>query len=139
VATDPRLVRDILTSAKRIAVVGLSPNPDRPSHGVAKYLQRAGYQIVPVRPEPEGTILGEPIVPDLAAAGKGGLIDIVDIFRRSSAIPDLVDGILALRPRLVWMQQGVVSEAAAARIEAAGIPVVMDHCLAVEHHSMVGG
>lgn len=138
-ATDPRQVRDILTSAKRIAIVGLSPKPDRPSHGVAQYLQRAGYRIVPVRPEPEGTILGEPIVPDLAAAARSGPIDIVDIFRRSSAIPDLVDAILAVRPRLVWMQQGVVHEAAAVRIEAAGIPVVMDHCLAVEHHLMVGG
>lgn len=138
-ATDPRQVRDILTSARRIAVVGLSPRPERPSHGVAQYLQRAGYQVVPVRPGPAGTILGEPIVPDLAAAGKTGPVDIVDIFRRSSAIPDLVDAILALRPRLVWMQQGVVHETAAARIEAAGIPVVMDRCLAVEHHFMVGG
>lgn len=138
-ATDPRQVRAILTSSRRIAVVGLSRRPERPSHGVARYLQRAGYQIVPVRPDPPGTILGEPIVPDLAAAGAGGPVDIVDIFRRSTAIPELVDPILALRPRLVWMQLGVVDEASAARIEAAGIPVVMNHCLAVEHHSLVGG
>ncbi|MEP7326382.1 MAG: CoA-binding protein [Gemmatimonadota bacterium] len=136
-ATDPRQVRDILTSAKRIAVVGLSPKPERPSHGVAQYLQRAGYRIIPVRPGPEGTILGEPIVPDLAAARKTGPIDVVDIFRRSSAIPELVSDILAVRPRLVWMQQGVEDADSAARIEAAGIPVVMDQCLAVEHHSMV--
>ena len=138
-ATDPSQVRDILASARRIAVVGLSPRPERPSHGVAQYLQRAGYQIIPVRPGPETTILGEPIVPDLVAARKAGPIDIVDIFRRSSAIPDLVNDILAVRPRLVWMQQGVEHEASAAVLEAAGIPVVMDHCLAVEHHSMVGG
>ena len=138
-ATDPGQVRDILTSATRIAIVGLSPNPDRPSHGVARYLQRAGYRIVPVRPAPEGTILGEPIVPDLRSAAKTGPVDIVNIFRRSSAIPELVNDILAVRPRLVWMQQGVEHEASAARIEAAGIPVVMNHCLAVEHHSMVEG
>lgn len=138
-ATDPRQVRDILTGAKRIAVVGLSPKPERPSHGVARYLQRVGYTIIPVRPASDGDILGEPIVPNLMAAAKGGPIDIVDVFRRSSAIPELVDDILAVRPRLVWLQQGVVHEAAAARIEAAGIPVVMDHCLAVEHHSLVGG
>lgn len=138
-ATDPRQVRDILLSAKRIAVVGLSPKPERPSHGVAQYLQRAGYRIVPVRPDPDGSILGEPIVPDLVAARKAGPIDIVDIFRRSSAIPELVNDILAVRPRLVWMQQGVEHADSAARIEAAGIPVVMDRCLAVEHHSLVGG
>ena len=137
--TDPRQVREIVTSAKRIAVVGLSPKPERPSHGVAQYLQRAGYRIIPVRPGPGGNILGEPIVPDLIAARKAGPIDIVDIFRRSSAIPELVNAILAVRPRLVWMQQGVEHADAAARIEAAGIPVVMDRCLAVDHHSMVGG
>lgn len=135
----PEQVRDILASAQRIAVVGLSPQPERPSHSVSRYLQRAGYTIIPVRPGPEGTILGEPIAPSLMAAAKRGPIDIVDIFRRSSAIPDLVDDILAVKPRLVWMQQGVVHEAAAARLEAAGIPVVMDRCLAVEHHSLLGG
>jgi predicted CoA-binding protein len=138
-ATEPDRVRDILASAKRIAVVGLSPRPERPSHSVSRYLQRAGYHIIPVRPDIEGSILGEPIVPDLASAARGGPIDIVDVFRRSEAIPDLVEPILAVRPRLVWLQVGVVHEAAARRIEAAGIPVVMDHCLAVEHHSLLGG
>ena len=135
----PSEVRAILASAKRIAVVGLSPKPERPSHGVARYLQRAGYTIVPVRPGPDGSILGEPIVHDLITAGAAGPIDVVDIFRRSEAIPDLVEDILAVRPRLVWLQQGVVHEESARRLEAAGIPVVMDHCLAVEHHSMLGG
>lgn len=138
-ATEPDRVRDILASAQRIAVVGLSPRPERPSHSVSRYLQRAGYRIIPVRPGPEGSILGEPIVHDLASAARGGPIDIVDVFRRSEAIPDLVEPILAVRPRLVWLQVGVVHEAAARRIEAAGIPVVMDHCLAVEHHSLLGG
>lgn len=138
-ATEPNRIRDILASAKRIAVVGLSPRPERPSHSVSRYLQRAGYRIVPVRPGLEGRILGEPIVPDLASAARGGPIDIIDVFRRPEAIPDLVEPILAVRPRLVWLQIGVVHQAAARQIEAAGIPVVMDRCLAVEHHSLLGG
>jgi predicted CoA-binding protein len=128
-----------LREAKRIAVIGLSPRLDRPSHSVSRYLQRAGYTIIPVRPGPDGTILGEPIAHTLQEAAARGPIDIVDVFRRSSAIPELVDDILAVRPRLVWLQVGVVHEAAAARLEAAGIPVVMDHCLAVVHHSSLGG
>jgi len=128
-------VEAILRSARRIAVVGLSPKPYRPSHGVAAYLQRAGYTILPVHPV-GGTILGEAVHPDLASAEATGPIDIVDIFRRSDAIPTLVDPCVSLRPRLVWMQVGVIHRAAADRIEAAGIPVVMDRCLAVVHQSM---
>ena len=128
-------LQDLLRHARRIAVVGLSPNPARPSHEVAEYLQSAGYTIIPVRPGVT-SVLGEPAVPDLAsvlAAGRGP-IDIVDVFRRPEAIPALTDEILALSnpPRLVWLQVGVVDDASAARLEAAGIPVVMDRCLAVE-------
>jgi predicted CoA-binding protein len=137
VATDPTQVKEILRTAKRIAVVGLSPRPERPSHGVAQYLQRAGYTIVPVRPGTTQPILGERVYPNLLAATEAGPLDIVNIFRRSAAIPLLVDDILAVKPRLVWLQVGVVHEESARRIEAAGIPVVMDYCLAVEHHSLL--
>lgn len=135
----PADVIALLRAARRIAVVGLSPRPERPSHSVARYLQRAGYTIIPVRPGPEREILGARVYPDLPSAARSGPIDIVNIFRRSSAIPDLVDDIIAVHPRLVWMQVGVVHDAAAGRLEAEGIPVVMDHCLAVEHHSLLGG
>ena len=127
----------ILRSARRVAVVGLSPKPERPSHGVARYLQRAGYTIIPVRPTGQA-ILGEPVQPDLRAAAAAGPIDIVDIFRRSESVPGLLDDLLAVRPRLVWMQVGVRDDETARRLEAAGIPVVMDRCLAVDHLSLGG-
>jgi predicted CoA-binding protein len=130
-------IAGILRASKRIAVVGLSPKPQRPSHGVAAYLQRAGYTILPVRPT--GTsILGEPVQPDLRAAAATGPIDIVDIFRRSEFVAALLPDLLAVRPRLVWMQVGVRDDATAERLEAAGIPVVMDRCLAVEHLTLGG-
>ncbi|HEY8257653.1 MAG TPA: CoA-binding protein [Gemmatimonadales bacterium] len=114
-------------------MVGLSPRPERPSHGVAKYLQRAGYTIIPVHPA-GGVILGEPVHPDLATAARAaGPIDLVDVFRRSEFIPELLPALLAARPSLVWLQQGVRHEETARRLEEAGIAVVMDQCLAVFH------
>lgn len=130
-------IAGILRTARRIAVVGLSPRPERPSHGVAAYLQRVGYTIVPVRPD-GATILGEPVQPDLRAAAAAGPIDIVNIFRRSEFVPALLEAILAVRPKLVWMQVGVRDAATARRLEAEGIPVVMDRCLAVDHHYLGG-
>ena len=128
----PAEIREILRSARRIAVVGLSPKPERPSHGVASYLKRAGYTIIPVRPT--GTIiLGEPVRPDLRAAAATGPIDIVNVFRRSEFVPALLDDLLAVRPRLVWMQMGIRHQPTAARLEAEGIAVVIDRCLAVDH------
>jgi predicted CoA-binding protein len=125
-------VRDILRSARRIAVVGLSARPERPSYGVASYLKRVGYTIIPVRPT--GTIiLGEPVRPDLRAAAASGPVDIVNVFRRSEFVPALLDDLLAVRPRLVWMQMGIRHDATAARLEAEGVAVVMDRCLAVDH------
>jgi predicted CoA-binding protein len=125
-------IQEILRTSRRIAVVGLSPKPERPSHGVASYLKNAGYTIVPVRPT--GTIiLGEPVQPNLRAAAATGPIDIVNIFRRSEFVPALLDDLLAVRPRLVWMQMGIRDEATARRLESEGIAVVMDRCLAVDH------
>jgi uncharacterized protein len=133
---EPREVMDILRDSKRIAVVGLSPKPERPSHSVSRYMQNRGYTIVPVRPATVQPILGEPVHPDLRSAAGSGPIDIVNVFRQSAAVAGLVDDILAIQPRLVWLQLGVVDQASALRLEAAGIPVVMDHCLAVEHHNL---
>jgi predicted CoA-binding protein len=99
---------------------------------VAIYLQRAGYTIIPVRPTGT-TILGEAVQPDLRAAAAGGLIDVVNVFRRSEFVPALLPDLLAVRPRLVWMQVGIRHEETARRLEAEGIAVVMDRCLAVEH------
>jgi uncharacterized protein len=129
---------ELVRSARTIAVVGLSRKPERPSHRVAAYLQRAGYRIIPVHPV-AGVTLGEQVYPDLrSAAAAAGPIDIVNIFRRSEHIPALLDALLEVHPRLVWMQQGIQHEAAARQLESAGIPVVMDRCLAVEHQFLGG-
>ena len=133
----PSEVIPTLREAKRIAVVGLSPKPERPSHSVSRYLQRAGYTVIPVRPATVEPILGQRVFPDLRAAAADGPIDIVNVFRQPAALPALVDSIIEVRPKLVWLQLGVVHEEAADRIEAAGIPVVMDYCLAVEHNHLL--
>jgi predicted CoA-binding protein len=132
-------LRDILAAVRTIAVVGASPRPHRPSHGVMRYLQRQGYRVIPVNPFAAGTaILGETCHAALAdiPLGETGPIDMIDIFRRSEAAGAAVDEAIALRAPLgvkaVWMQLGVVDPAAAARAEAHGIKVVMNRCPAIE-------
>ena len=130
-------LRELLRDARTIAVVGLSPNPSRPSHRVARYLQEAGYRIVPVNPG-HAEILGERSFPSLTAAWGTAACDIVDVFRRSEFVGPIVDEAIGLRPRLVWLQLGVRDAAALARAEARGIPCVMDRCLAIEHRRLLG-
>ena len=132
VPPDPKRLREILRTARRIAVVGLSRKPERPSHGVAAYLQSAGYTIIPVHPA-GGLTLGEPVHPDLRSAAAAGPIDVVNIFRRSEYVPALLEALLEVRPVLVWMQQGIRHDGVARELEAAGIDVVMNRCLAVDH------
>jgi len=125
-------LRDLLRRARTIAVVGLSPNPKRPSNSVARYLQGSGYKIVPVNPG-HGEILGEKSYRTLTDAARDHAIDIVDVFRRSEHAGAVVDEAIPLKPQLIWLQQGVVDPAAQARAAKAGIPFVMNECLAVEH------
>ena len=127
-------VRDILEKSKVIAVVGLSPKPERDSHEVAKYLQDQGYRIVPVNPRAD-TILGEKSYPDLASIP--GKVDVVDIFRRSDDVPPVVDQAIDIGAKAVWMQLGIVNEDAAAKAREAGLGVVMDRCMLVEHRNLV--
>jgi predicted CoA-binding protein len=123
-------IRDILTSVKTIAVVGWSPKPDRPSHGVAAFLKRRGYRVIPVNPGHAGQqALGETVVATLAEAGP---VDMVDIFRRSEAAGAVADEAIAVGAKVVWMQLGVVDEAAASRARQAGLKVVMNRCPAIE-------
>ncbi|GAC1339762.1 MAG: CoA-binding protein [Myxococcales bacterium] len=124
-------VKALLARAKTIAVVGLSPDPDRPSYSVSLYMQRQGYRIVPVRPG-GGAVLGESFVARLADLPFP--VDIVDVFRASAHVPAHVDEVLALpyKPAL-WLQEGVIDDDAAARAQAAGLFVVMDRCLLKEH------
>src|SRR5258707_7332493 len=128
-------LRDILTSVRTIAVVGASPRPHRPSHGVMRYLQRHGYRAIPVDPfAAGGIILGEQCYAalDEIPIDLTGPIDMVDVFRRSEAAGAAVDQAIAIGAKIVWMQLGVVDLAAASRAEANGIKVVMDRCPAIE-------
>jgi predicted CoA-binding protein len=129
---DENPLRSLLRRARTIAVVGLSPNPARPSNSVARYLQGAGYRIVPVNPGHD-EILGEKSYRTLSDAARAHAIDVVDVFRRSEHAGAVVDEAIALKPQLIWLQQGVVDPAAQARAAKAGIPFVMNECLAVEH------
>lgn len=127
---DDQDIRDILTSVKSIAVVGWSPKPGRPSHGVAAFLKRRGYRVIPVNPGQAGQeALGEVVRATLAEAGP---VDMVDIFRRSAEAGSVVDQAIATGAKVVWMQLGVIDEAAAARARAAGLKVVMNRCPAIE-------
>ena len=127
-ATD--VVSKIFESAHTIAVVGLSPDPRRPSHGVARYLQRVGYRIIPVNPH-VSEVLGERAFPSLRDVKEP--VDVVDVFRRSEFVGPIVDEAIAIKAAAVWLQDGVVDEAAAERARAAGLDVVMDDCMMRRH------
>jgi predicted CoA-binding protein len=127
-------VRAILRDCRTVAVVGLSPRSDRDSHRVARYMQQRGWRIVPVNPVAAGqTILGEPVYPSLAEAAKHVHIDLVDCFRNSADIPPIVDEAIAIGAPALWLQLGVQHAGAAAKARAAGLRVVENRCLMVDH------
>ena len=124
-------IYELLASARTIAMVGASDRPDRPSHGVMRFLQDRGYRVIPVNAQITGErIHGEFVWRELAQIGEP--IDIVDIFRTSDEAGAIVDEAIAIGAKAVWMQLGVIDQAAAARAEAAGLEVVMDHCPKIE-------
>jgi len=129
-ASDP--IGDLLKKAKTIAVVGLSNKPLRPSHGVSLYMQQQGYRIIPVNPNIQ-TVLGEKAYPSLKDVPDK--VDIVNIFRRSEFVPELVEQAMALKVPAVWMQEEVIHEQAAEKARQAGIFVVMDRCILKEHRA----
>lgn len=131
---DDESLRSLLRRVKRIAVVGWSPKPDRPSHGVAAFLRRQGYQVIAVNPGQAGrAALGGVVRASLAEVmEKDGPIDMVDIFRRSEEAGGVVDQAIAIGAKGVWMQLGVIDEKAAAQAEAAGLWAVMNRCPAIE-------
>ena len=122
-------IKEILTQYKRIAVVGLSNHAWRASYGVSRFMQTVGYEITPVNPN-ETEVLGEKAYATLDEAP--GPIEIVNIFRRSEFVPDIVDAAIRRGAKVVWMQEGVVHEEAAQRAQAAGIEVIMDRCILKE-------
>ena len=126
-------ISEILHSARTIAVVGLSNKRFRPSYGVSEYLKRVGYRIIPVNPL-EDEVLGEKSYPDLDSVPVP--VDIVDIFRRSEFVPEIVEAAIRNGAKAIWMQEGVIHEQAARRAEAAGLTVVMDHCILKEHRRL---
>ena len=134
--SDSDTIKDIVNNSKIIAVVGLSDKPERPSYGVASYLQSQGYRIIPVNPM-KAEILGEKSYPDLSSIPEP--IDVVDIFRKSEAVGPIVDEAIKVKAKTVWMQQGVINVEAADKAQAAGLKVVMDRCLLIEHRNLQGG
>jgi uncharacterized protein len=125
-----REIEQILKSSKTIAVVGLSDNPDRPSYHVSEYMQLAGYRIIPVNPS-VAEVLGEKSYPNLKSIPEK--IDIVDIFRKPDAVPEIVNEAIAVKAKSIWMQEGVIHEDAALTAQNAGLQVVMDKCILKEH------
>jgi len=129
--SDPETITRILREAKHVAVVGLTDDPARPSHSVPAYLQDNGYHIIPINPTLNGAVLGETVYPSLADAPRP--IDVVQIFRRSEEVGPIVEQAIAAGARAVWMQLGIVNEEAAAAARAAGLDVVMNQCMKVQH------
>jgi uncharacterized protein len=128
-------LRQLLSDVNVIAVVGLSDNPARPSYGVARYLQQQGYRIIPINPTVR-EVLGEKAYADLLSVPIA--VDLVDLFRRSELVGPHVDEAIQKQARAVWMQLGVRDDTAAQRAKLAGVQVVMDRCLAVEHRRLFG-
>lgn len=120
----------ILKEYHTVAIVGASPNPERPSHKVANYLTQQGYNVIPVNPKVE-QILGKTSYPDLSSIPEP--VEVVDIFRRSEEVMPIVEEAIKIGAKVVWMQEGVINEGAASRARDAGLLVVMDKCLRKEH------
>ena len=126
-------IRKLLTNSKTIAVVGLSDSPLRPSHGVAAYMQTQGYRIIPVNPA-VSTVLGEKSYARLEDVPEK--IDVVDVFRKADAVPEVVDAAIAVGAKVVWLQEGIVHNAAAEKARAAGLRVVQSRCMLKEHYKL---
>ena len=129
-----RSIEEILRECKTVAVVGLSPNPSRPSHGVAAYLQSHGYRIVPVNPMVD-EVLGERSYPDLEAIPFR--VELIDVFRRSEEVPPVAEQAIKVGAGALWLQLGVIHDEAAARAAEHGLDVVVDRCTAIEHRALV--
>jgi predicted CoA-binding protein len=126
-------IKEILETYKTIAVVGLSSRASRASYSVSKYMQSAGYRIIPVNPN-ETSVLGEKAYPSLDDIPEP--IEIVDIFRRPENVPDIVEAAIRRNARVIWMQLGISNDAAEQRARAAGLEVVSDHCILIEHRAL---
>jgi predicted CoA-binding protein len=131
-----QMLKEILLSAKTVASVGLSSNPQKESYAVVQYLKDHGYRIIPVNPT-AAEIMGEKAYPDLSAVPEK--IDVVQVFRRPEDVPPVVEEAIKAGAKVVWMQEGIVNEEAAAMARAAGLQVVMDACMRATHRRLIGG
>jgi len=127
---------EILNNYRRIAVVGLSSEPQRPAYSIARYMKKQGYRIIPVNPS-ETEVLGEKAYPDLSSVPEQ--IEIVNIFRRPEHVPEVVEEAIAVGAKVIWMQEGIAHEDAAKSAEEAGLSVVMDTCIRTEHRRLAAG
>ena len=130
-----QMMKDILLSAKTVASVGLSSNRAKESYGIVEYLKGQGYHIIPVNPTTT-EVLGEKSYPDLESVPEK--IDVVQVFRRPEDVPPIVDSAIKVGAKVVWMQEGIVNEEAAAKARAAGLQVVMDECMRATHRRLIG-
>ena len=130
-----QMMKDILTSAKTIASVGLSANQEKESYWIVSYLKEQGYRIIPVNPT-ASEILGEKAYPDLESVPEP--IDVVQVFRRSEDVPAVVDAAIKVGAKVVWMQEGIVNEEAAQKAGEAGLQVVMNACMRMTHRRLIG-
>ncbi len=131
---DFQKIESILQCSRTIAIVGLSPKKERPSNMVGRYLLEAGYTVIPVNPG-QSEILGLPCYSTLSDIGKQ--VDMVDIFRRSEDVPPIVEEAVALGAKTIWMQQGIINKAAAELARQAGLDVIMDRCIKVDHSNLL--
>lgn len=129
-------IRELLVAARTIAVVGLSPNPKRPSNRVARYLIDVGYRVIPVNPG-QDRILDQPCFSNLDAVPQR--VDIVNIFRKPADVPAVVAQAIANGAGAIWMQQNIVHEEAARQAESAGVPCIMDRCIMIDHQRLLSG
>jgi predicted CoA-binding protein len=130
-----QMMKEILLSAKTIASVGVSSNPQKDSYGVVEYLKGQGYRVIPVNPTVT-EIMGEKAYPDLSSVPEK--IDVVQIFRKPEDVPPVVDEAIKIGAKTVWMQEGIVNEQAAIKARSAGLKVVMDACMRVTHRRLIG-
>ena len=130
-----QMMKDILLSAKTVASVGLSSNRAKESYGIVEYLKGQGYHIIPVNPT-TSEVLGEKSYPDLESVPEK--IDVVQVFRKPEDVPPVVDSAIEVGAKVVWMQEGIVNEEAAAKARAAGLQVVMDECMRATHRRLIG-
>jgi uncharacterized protein len=128
-------MKDLMSRFKTVAVVGISPQPDRPSHVVASYLQSKGYRIIPVRPDGD-RILGEKVYPRLSDIPIDVDVEIVDIFRKSEDVPPIVEEAIRKGAKVIWMQEGITNQDAEAAAKKSGLKVVMDRCMKKEHQRL---